>query len=288
MLSRFVPLLLCALPLAARAEVTSLKPETVVHAIQAAGYKAEVGRGNDGRMLIESTASGWKFNVFFWGCTDGKDCDQIQLSARFIPRSKPPFETLNQWNVEKSFTKAMADKQGNPELVWEIDLKEPVSDAYFKRVLSVWDASLGLFGASVMSPAATSATAPGAPATLEPAAPARTAVAAAVAAASAAGAPEKLTGVAAWTQLVGNSITGQEDNKPLVEYYGPDGIVRSRTGNALSRGTWTLTGEAVCFKFPGEKMECYKLEVAGNMATFIDNKGSGSRYEILKGNARGL
>jgi hypothetical protein len=35
-------------------------------------------------------------------------------------------------------------------------------------------------------------------------------------------------------------------------------------------------------------MECYKLEVTGNTVTFIDQKGTGTRYEILKGNPKGL
>jgi len=35
-------------------------------------------------------------------------------------------------------------------------------------------------------------------------------------------------------------------------------------------------------------MECYKVEVTGNMLTYTDAKGSGSRYEILKGNPKGL
>jgi len=37
--------------------------------------------------------------------------------------------------------------------------------------------------------------------------------------APAAPAEQKLVGVAAWGQLVGNSITGKEDDETLVEYY---------------------------------------------------------------------
>ena len=46
---------------------------------------------------------------------------------------------------------------------------------------------------------------------------------------SIASAQEKLTGTAAWNQLVGNSITGEEDGQTLVEYYAPDGTVKSMT-----------------------------------------------------------
>ena len=61
------------------------------------------------------------------------------------------------------------------------------------------------------------------------------------------------------------------------------------TGNEISKGTWVLVGETICFKYTDDnKMECYKLEVAGNTLTYIDEKGSGTRYEILKGNPKGL
>jgi len=100
---------------------------------------------------------------------------------------------------------------------------------------------------------------------------------------------QRLTGVAAWSQLVGNSITGQEDGKTLVEYYAPDGKTKSMLDNEISSGTWALVGETICFQYTDQnEMECYKLEVMGSTATFTDQNGTGSRYEILKGNPKGL
>jgi pyruvate/2-oxoglutarate dehydrogenase complex dihydrolipoamide acyltransferase (E2) component len=123
------------------------------------------------------------------------------------------------------------------------------------------------------------------PAAAAPAAPA----AAAPAAPAAAPAPQKLVGLAAWSQVVGNSITGNESGKVLVEFYAPDGAAKSMTGNEISTGTWALVGETICFKYNDEpKPECYRLEVVGNTATYYDEKGSGTRYEILKGNPKGL
>lgn len=98
---------------------------------------------------------------------------------------------------------------------------------------------------------------------------------------------EKLTGTAAWSQLVGNSISGEEDGKPLVEYYAADGTAKSMHGNEISTGQWALVGEVICFRYGNENADCYKLEVMGNTATFTDKEGTGSRYEILKGNPKG-
>jgi hypothetical protein len=100
---------------------------------------------------------------------------------------------------------------------------------------------------------------------------------------------QKLVGVAAWGQLVGNSITGKENGETLVEYYASDGTAKSMLGNEISSGKWALVGETICFQYPDQKeMECYRVEVVGNTVTLTDEKGTGSRYEILKGNPKGL
>src|SRR5262245_60251537 len=99
---------------------------------------------------------------------------------------------------------------------------------------------------------------------------------------------QKVTGLAAWNQLVGNSITGKEDGEILVEYYAPDGTVKSMIGNEISTGNWVLVGDTVCFKYPEEEMDCYKLEVMDNTVTMTDSSGDATRYEILKGNPKSL
>ena len=78
-----------------------------------------------------------------------------------------------------------------------------------------------------------------------------------------------------------------DDGKPLVEYYAADGTSKSMHGNEISRGQWALVGETVCFKYDNET-ECYRIEVVDNAATFTDSKGSGMRYDILKGNPKNL
>jgi hypothetical protein len=147
--------------------------------------------------------------------------------------------------------------------------------------------------------AAAPAPAPAAPAAVAPAAPAPAAAApapaaaapapAAAPAAAAPAAPAKLVGLAAWNQLIGNSITGDDGGKTLTEHYSADGRAKSMTGNEISQGTWAISGEVVCFKYTDEpKPECYKVEVMGDAVTFFDEKGSGSRYQILKGNPKNL
>jgi hypothetical protein len=100
----------------------------------------------------------------------------------------------------------------------------------------------------------------------------------------------KLTGLAAWSALVGNTITGKDsEGSPLSEFYAADGSVKQLDDDEVATGKWAVRGDKACFIFAGEKEEtCYAVEVAGNVATFFDEDGDGKRYKILKGNAKNL
>jgi len=152
--------------------------------------------------------------------------------------------------------------------------------------------SIAVLALTLCVPAFAQAPQGDAPAAAAPAAPAAAAPAPAAPAAQPAAAPaaaQKLVGLAAWNLVVGNSISGTEDGKPLVEFYAADGTAKSMHGNEISNGRWAISGEAVCFKYTDDdKPECYKVEVSGTTVTYTDEKGSGTRYEILKGNPKGL
>lgn len=123
-----------------------------------------------------------------------------------------------------------------------------------------------------------------------PAPVAAPAPAAAPAAPAATAAAEKLSGLAAWSALIGNSIRGKSsDGDPLVEFYAADGTIKQLLDDELSTGKWTVRGETVCFEFPEDEEEsCYRIEVSGPVVTFLEKDGSGRRFELLRGNAKGL
>jgi hypothetical protein len=100
--------------------------------------------------------------------------------------------------------------------------------------------------------------------------------------------PAKLTGVAAWATLVGNTVTGKVDGKDYADYYLADGTVKSMDDSQIVTGKWALEGDRICFTYPGDPRECYTLEVMGETATFTDRSGNGLRGQILKGNAKNL
>lgn len=103
-------------------------------------------------------------------------------------------------------------------------------------------------------------------------------------------APRRLTGLAAWNALVGNTITGKnDDDVEIVELFRRDGTSRLLIGNKIQTGKWAVKGQKVCFEYPTDDEEtCYGLEVSGAIATFTEDDGSGRRYTILPGNPKAL
>ncbi len=94
--------------------------------------------------------------------------------------------------------------------------------------------------------------------------------------------------MAAWSLLVGNTVSGKVEGKDYVDFYMENGTVKSLHESELSTGKWSLEGGKVCFVYPKEDKECYAVEVSGDDVSFTDKSGSGLRMKLLKGNPKNL
>ena len=66
-------------------------------------------------------------------------------------------------------------------------------------------------------------------------------------------------------------------------------LISVRSDDTVTSGKWALRGAKACILYSGDKEEtCYNIEVFGDVATFTDEDGDGTRYTILKGNPKGL
>ena len=98
----------------------------------------------------------------------------------------------------------------------------------------------------------------------------------------------KLTGMAAWSALVGNTVVGKLEGKDFADYYLTDGTVKTMVDSQAVAGKWSLEGDKICFTYPDDPKECYVMEVVGDSATFTDKSGLAVKVQILKGNAKNL
>lgn len=110
-----------------------------------------------------------------------------------------------------------------------------------------------------------------------------------IAGTAAAQAPQKLTGFAAWSKVMGNTVSAKVDGKDLVEYYTNDGVAKHLEGGSkISTGKWVLEGSNVCFTYPGDGKACYVIEVNEDIATFTSKTHGGFRATIIPGNPNKL
>lgn len=100
--------------------VCASDPNTVVAALQKAGYKAKLGKDGVGDPEIDSAASGYSFSVYFYDCVDHKQCAAIQFYVSFEKDAQNTEAFANKWNTDKRFLRAHVNDKG--ELIFDHDV----------------------------------------------------------------------------------------------------------------------------------------------------------------------
>jgi Putative bacterial sensory transduction regulator len=131
--------------------ITAQNPQSVVKALQDAGYRAEVTKDGDGDPLINSSTSGYNFGIYFFGCEKNVSCTSIQFFAGFA-KTGADLAKVNKWNNEKRFGRAALDKDGGPVIRMDVDLDfGGMSAPLFKDHLNFWDAVMSRFAEEMSS-----------------------------------------------------------------------------------------------------------------------------------------
>jgi hypothetical protein len=126
--------------------VEAKKPQTIVAALQEAGYTAKLATDPTGDPMISSASSGVPFTVFFYNCNDNKNCATIQFSAGFKLTTATTLGHINSWNGGQRFGRAHIDDEGDPVLRMDLDLDDGgMSSALFTDNLEYWVAVLNNF-----------------------------------------------------------------------------------------------------------------------------------------------
>jgi hypothetical protein len=125
----------------AAAQMVSAKdPQSVVAALQAKGFQAQLDSAN-GRPSIRSGAGGLKLTIFFQNCTDGKACTTVTFATGFTDLEATPLK-MNQWNAENRFTRAFIDEENDPMLALDLDLDhQGIPRANFNEYLDIWSSA---------------------------------------------------------------------------------------------------------------------------------------------------
>ena len=133
---------------AATGNVTA-EVQSIVRALQRAGYKALVKKDEDGAPFVESGQGGNRFLVFFYGCEEGLNCDTVQFYAGFDDH-KADLAKINSWNAENRFGRAYLSEKGSARIEMDVDLEDGgVSPALFEDNVEYWVAAMSKFASFV-------------------------------------------------------------------------------------------------------------------------------------------
>lgn len=123
---------------AAAAEVQAQDPDSVVWAMQKAGYKAELTKDSTGDPLIRSAANGSSFEVFFYNCTENRDCRTIQFHSAYRDPDMT-LQSINKWNADNRFGRAYIATTGSARVEMDLDLDDGgMSQELFEDNVEFW------------------------------------------------------------------------------------------------------------------------------------------------------
>lgn len=126
--------------------VQARDPDSLVKALQAGGYAAQLGTDKVGDPMITSGVGGTTFQIFFYNCTDNADCATVTFHSGYNLASGPSLEQMNAWNRGKRFGRAYLDSENDPILEMDVDLDDGgISPLLFIDNIEFWASVLGDF-----------------------------------------------------------------------------------------------------------------------------------------------
>lgn len=115
----------------------------------ARGYgSATLGEQSNGDPQITGKIAGVTYQVYFRNCTNGADCEDLNFYLGFLD-IKPTLESINDWNLNKRFSRAYLDKDQDACVEMDLDLVKGVSAAYLDAQFGLWNMVVGQFSEHV-------------------------------------------------------------------------------------------------------------------------------------------
>ena len=126
--------------------VRAQDPGSLVRALQQGGYAAKLGTDKVGDPMITSGVAGTTFQIFFYNCTDHKQCATVTFHSGYDLTTSPGLDRMNEWNRGKRFGRGYLDKEDDPILEMDVDLDDGgVAPLLFLDNIEFWASILADF-----------------------------------------------------------------------------------------------------------------------------------------------
>jgi hypothetical protein len=125
--------------------VTAKDPQSVLDALQAAGYQgAELSKTDSGRSSIKIQISGSPTYIDFYDCAnDMTECYTLLFIYAMDLDDGTTLEKANEWNAQEITGRVSLDRDRDPALDHTLSTFEGISQSVFEQNLRLWDRKVG-------------------------------------------------------------------------------------------------------------------------------------------------
>jgi len=128
--------------------VSAENPEAILNIAKGFG-SATLKKDSAGDPFIVGRIDGTKYGIVFYGCNNGKECDEIQFSAGWSG-ANASLDDINKWNSKKKYGKAYLDRDGDPRLDMMVNLDYGVTEKNLDDSFNWWTKVLGGFKKEIL------------------------------------------------------------------------------------------------------------------------------------------
>ncbi|SEP86046.1 Putative sensory transduction regulator [Ectothiorhodospira magna] len=143
-------LLAAAGPLSASEIVDATNPEKIRQLAQGYG-SATLTTDGTGDPMIRGRIDGTSCAIIFYGCSENRDCKNIQFTSAWQTNGQYTLEDMNRWNRTARFGKAYLDGDGDPVLEMNVNLDFGVTERNLDDTLDWWRVALLQFRGEVLT-----------------------------------------------------------------------------------------------------------------------------------------
>ena len=125
--------------------VCAANPAGIVSSLQAQGYKAVLGKSDStGNPKISSSAAGYDYTIFFYGCEKNVNCTSLSFSITFSDDGANSADLATDWNKDKRFTTMSYDSSDKSlSITYDVTTVGGLNQVNFADVVDWWQTMLG-------------------------------------------------------------------------------------------------------------------------------------------------
>lgn len=136
-------------PVMANDLIDATDPARILNIARGFG-SADLEKDSQGDPKITGRIEGTRYTIFFYGCTNNRDCDDIQFYAAWNGNNKFTQAQMNEWNRTKRYGKAYLDRDNDPVLEMVVNIDYGVSRRNLEDSFNWWKVALRGFKKDVL------------------------------------------------------------------------------------------------------------------------------------------